>query len=190
MIRRTIVVVLAVTLLAGCVTRNELMTRATQNVADLRPAAGKALVVFLRPEERAEETQAIVYDGTQFIGVVWEFWYQADPGAHRFMVISEAADFMDADLVAGRTYYAQVRPRMGAWRARFSLRPLSATANASDIANWVTFCRLGIANEAGFRWAEENRPSVLDKKAKWEPVWVTKPDRPILHADDGKPAVD
>ena len=193
MIRRTVVVALAATLLAGCVTRNELMTRASQNVSDLRPAPGKALVVFLRPEERAEETQAIVYDGTQFIGVVWEFWavgYQADPGAHRFMVISEAADFMDADLVAGRTYYAQVRPRMGAWRARFSLRPLSATANARDIANWVTYCRLGIANEDGFRWAEENRPSVLDKKAKWEPVWVTKPDRPILHADDGKPAVD
>jgi hypothetical protein len=189
---RTVVVALAATLV-GCVPRGDLMTRASANTSELRPAAGKALVIFLRPEERAGETQAVVYDGTQFIGVVWEFWavgYQADPGEHRFMVISEAADFMDADLVAGRTYYVEVRPRLGAWRARFSLRPLSATANARDIAGWVADCRLGIANEAGLRWAEANRPSVLEKKAAWEPQWLKKADRPVLRADDGKRAAD
>jgi hypothetical protein len=190
--RRTVVVALAA-MLGGCVTRTDLMTRASANTSELRPAAGKALVIFLRPEERAGETQAVVYDGTPFIGVVWEFWavgYQADPGEHRFMVISEAADFMDADLVAGRTYYVEVRPRLGAWRARFSLHPLSATANARDIEGWVADCRLGIANEDGFRWAEANRPSVLEKKAAWEPQWLKKADRPVLRAADGKLVAD
>ncbi len=40
------------------------------------------------------------------------------------MVVSEAADFAKADVEAGKTYYVLVTPRMGWWKARFSLRPL------------------------------------------------------------------
>jgi hypothetical protein len=159
----------------------------------LRPAPGKALILFLRPEERGGNVQAVVYDGAQFIGVSsvsWAIAYLADPGTHRFMVISEAADFMDADLVAGRIYYAQVRPRMGAWRARFSLSPLSVRTDARAIEGWVAESRLATANDAGREWAARNRPSVLEKKAAWEPKWLEKADRPVLHADDGRPAVD
>ena len=34
-----------------------------------------------------------------------------------FSVVGEAADFLEADLAAGKTYYIQVAPRMGAWKA-------------------------------------------------------------------------
>jgi hypothetical protein len=187
--RPTIVVAMATSVLVACTVRSDLMSPADGQTSRLRPAAGKALVVFLRPEERAAAVQAVVYDGTQFVGVVSQSWavaYDAEPGAHRFMVVSEAADFLDAELEPGRIYYVQVRPRMGAWRARFSFRPLSATADARSIDGWLADSRLAAVNEAGQQWAERNRPSVLAKKAAYEPKWLEKSDRPVLHADDGR----
>jgi hypothetical protein len=191
--RRVAVLALAVGLLAGCTVRSDLMSPTGESPNGLRPAPGKALVVFLRPEYVGYAIQAVVYDGTQFIGVVSRYAavaYQTDPGAHRFMVVSEAADFMDADLAPGRTYFAQVRPRMGVWRARFSLAPLSATADARDIATWLAESKVVTANAAGRRWDEENRPSVLAKKAAYERKWLEKEDRPMLHADDGSAPAD
>jgi hypothetical protein len=194
MIGRTkVLLALAVGLLAGCSVRSDLMAPTGEPTSGLRPAAGKALVVFLRPEYVGYAIQAVVYDDTQFIGVVSRYAavaYQADPGPHRFMVVSEAADFMDADLAPGRTYFAQVRPRMGAWRARFSLAPLSATADARDIASWLAESKVVTANAAGRRWDEANRPSVLEKKAAYERKWLEKADRPMLHADDGSAPVE
>jgi hypothetical protein len=66
---------------------------------------------------------------------------------------------------------------------------LGAT-DAREIEGWVAESRLATANEAGRQWAERNSPSVLEKKAAWEPKWLEKGDRPVLHADDGRPAVD
>jgi hypothetical protein len=195
MIRYRIVapVALVAALLAGCSVRSDLMTATGESSGGLRPAPGKALVVFLRPEYVGYAIQAVVYDDVQFIGVVSRHSavaYQAEPGTHRFMVVSEAADFMDADLARGRTYFVQVRPRMGAWRARFSLAPLSATADARDIAAWLAESRVASANDRGRRWAEENRSSVLHKKAAYEPKWLEKADRPVLHRDDGSAPID
>jgi hypothetical protein len=191
--RRMAVVALAAGVLAGCTVRSDLMSPTGESTSALRPAPGKALVVFLRPEYAGYAIQAVVYDDAELVGVVSRHSavaYQAEPGAHRFMVVSEAADFMDADLTRGRTYFVQVRPRMGAWRARFSLAPLSATADARDIAAWLAESKVATTNAKAREWAEQNRPSVLQKKAAYEPKWLAKADRPVLHADDGTAPVE
>jgi hypothetical protein len=174
---------------AGCSVQSDLMTRTGDRATTLAPEAGKALVVFLRPTLTGYAIQAAVYDGERFIGIVSRHAavpYQADPGAHRFMVVSEAADFLDAELAPGRTYFVNVAPRMGAWRARFSLLPLSAERDARDVATWLGESTVVAPNADGQAWAERNHASVLKKKNAYEPKWLQKAARPTLHAGDGR----
>ena len=121
---------LAVLLLAslgGC--QSSMMVKAGDS--EPMPAPGKALVVFLRPSSFGGAIQSSVYDTHEgedtFIGIVsaeTKVAYEAEPGDHLFMVVAENADFMIAHLDAGKTYYALVSPRMGLWKARFSLLPI------------------------------------------------------------------
>ena len=181
-------VLLAASLTVGCGVRSNLMTPTGESAQALRPAPGKALVVFLRPAYVGYAIQAVVYDGSDFIGVVSRWTavpYQADPGAHRLMVVSEAADFLDADLAEGRTYFVEVQPRMGAWRARFSLRGLSANADAAEISAWLARSTVVAPNARGRDWATENQASTMKKKGAYEPKWLAKETRPVLRVDDG-----
>jgi len=50
--------------------------------------------------------------------------YNVEPGEHKLMVVAENADFMAANLVAGKTYYSVAKVRYGALTARFSLFPI------------------------------------------------------------------
>jgi hypothetical protein len=117
----------------GCTRRNVNMTPTGQAAATLKPHPGNSLVVFLRPGRAAGLVHASVYDDDTILGVSsanTAIPYQAKPGTHRFMVVGEAADFLDADLVEGRTYYVLVGYRTGAWRVRFSLVPLDPQRQA------------------------------------------------------------
>ena len=90
------------------------------------PNPERALVVFLRPG--GSGIHASVYAGEEFLSFFHKqtcFLYEAKPGKHRFMVVSEAADFLAADLEGGKIYFVLVSPRMGMWRARFSLLPIT-----------------------------------------------------------------
>src|SRR5690348_12397408 len=124
----------ALVLMGGCVATSTQMVKTSVSPA---PEEGKALVVFMRPSMLGFAIQSSVYDthgaGNEFIGIVsakTKVAYQAAPGNHLFMVIGENADFMNADLQAGKTYYVLVSPRMGAWKARFSLLPIHDDASA------------------------------------------------------------
>jgi hypothetical protein len=190
---RTTAVALAACLATGCAIRSDLMAPTGENPTTLRPQPGKALVVFVRPAFTGYAIQAVVYDGERFIGVVSRFSavpYQAEPGAHRLMVVSEAADFLDADLAEGRTYFVEVQPRMGAWRARFSIRPVSATAEARNISAWLAEAKVVTPNAEGQAWAARNQASAMKKKAAYEPKWIAKANRPELRVDDGTPPLE
>jgi hypothetical protein len=185
-------VALAVCLASACNIRSDLMKATGVSPTALRAEPGKALIVFVRPGSHGSENQAVVYDGDRFIGVVSRFTavpYQAAPGSHRLMVVSEVADFMDADVAEGPTYFVEVRPRLGWVRARFSLRPLSATTEAHNIAGWLAESTVVTPNADGLAWAARNQESVLKKKAAFEPRWLEKADRPGLRVDDGTPQV-
>jgi hypothetical protein len=148
------------------------------------PEEGKALVIFLRSSFVGSAISASVYDApdgeTKFIGVIQHkqrVAYQAEPGQHRFMVIAENADFMDATLEAGKTYYVLVSPRMGAWKARFSLLPIhndttsEENVNTADFKKWMTNTQLVEATDSNRAWYERTQASIEEKKADYLRKW-------------------
>ncbi len=157
------------------------------------PPADQATLVFLRPSNFGFAIQSVVYDVTNdsaqpaLVGIVSaskKIGLTTAPGQRRFMVVSEAADFMDAELVAGKTYYALVTPRMGLWRARFSLRPMNA--NDPELAGYLGTTNWVENTAASGAWSRENMTSVQAKKAEYLVEWLAKPDKPVLKAGDGR----
>ena len=171
-------------LLAGCVS-NPMAPVADQTLPPA--AADSAQVVFMRDAYTGKAIVSSLYDvtdgKTRFIGVMangTKIAYPTTPGKHTFMVVSEAADFMEADLVAGKTYYALVTPRMGLWKARFSLWPISNDPEAAhslkskNFKGWVEDTDLVTNSPKSLAWYERVKASVEKKRASYWPVWQEK----------------
>jgi len=158
--------------------------------------AGKAQIVCVRPRGPAPGIQASVFEIVDekpvLIGISasgTRFAHAVAPGQHLFMVVSEAADFLSADVEAGKTYYMRVVPRMGAWKARFSLDAVGAAECCSKrFESQLEDCRPVAMNGDSEKWASENMSSVLTKYAGYYPKWMEKRDsaRPHLAASDGR----
>ena len=96
------------------------------------------------------------------------------------MVISEAADFMEAKLAPGKTYYAVVTPRMGAWKARFSLWPVKSMSNNEfnlqnkEFDNWLKKGKVVTNTPAGEQWLTANSAGIRSKQTEYQTVWKRK----------------
>jgi hypothetical protein len=180
-------------LLAGCAGSSSMMRDVPADQSDYAPEPGQALVVFMRPSGLGFAIQSVVFDATpeepKLVGIVsakTKIAYQVDPGEHRFMVVSESADFMDATLSEGKTYYALVTPRIGVWRARFSLHPVRKNEiGEKEFNEWIKDTRWVENTEQSDAWARDNMPSVREKQAENITEWLNKPDKPILYPQDG-----
>ncbi len=176
----------------GCVSPVAKMNHSVRSSAVTAPEPDKALVIFMRPRGAAFNTHAIVYDGNKLIGTVpynSKLPFMAEPGKHIFMVISESADFMQADLKAGKTYYAQVIARMGWWRARFSLLPIHKKELETErVRGWIAKSQFVKNAESLYEWDRHNKPSILEKQETYFPVWQSKSDadKPYLRLEDGE----
>lgn len=162
-------------------------------------AAGESKVVFMRAANYAFAVAASLFDVTdsgepKFIGIVRahnKIVYPVTPGQHTFMVVSEAADFMQATVVGGKTYYALITPRMGAWKARFSFRPVRASElDSAQFASWDRGTRVVTNTPSTLDWAQANAASVANKRDRWWPEWSSKPESSrasqTLNAEDGR----
>lgn len=166
------------------------------------PETGKALVVFLRPSFYGGAIASTVYDapdgGDTFLGALShkdKLAVQMEPGVHRFMVIAENADFLDATLEAGKTYYVLIKARPGVWKARFSLIPVHARADAeyslqgAEFKEWDAATSFVEKTPAAEAWYAEHKASVDEKKADYLQKWnrMAAEDRAplVLHAEDG-----
>lgn len=100
----------------------------------MRPVAGpepagvppnKAKVVFVRPSSFANKVIFTIIDERgYFLGdstAGGRFAVFFDPGEHYFIAWTETTETVKAMLAPGRTYYVEVRPKMGVWKARASL---------------------------------------------------------------------
>ena len=171
------------------------MVKADQPVV-VRP--DEATVVFMRATMFGAAISAAVYDVTasdsKFIGIIehgTKLAYHVPAGEHTFMVASEAADFMKATLSPGKTYYALVTPRMGAWRARFSFRPLrQADLAGAEFSEWDKGTNLVENSPKSLAWAAQNAASVQEKRTAYWIKWTEKPieqqESQTLHAEDGQ----
>lgn len=195
------IVLIASTLaLVGCAS-TPMKEASTQTIQKVR--AEESQVVFMRSSFVGSAISASLYDvskgNPEFIGIIdngTKIAYTTAPGKRVFMVVSEAADFLEADLAAGKTYYSLVTPRMGMWKARFSLWPIrndgtSEYNTASDSFNgWLTGTKLVENSPETLAWNTANIDSVKSKYAEYWPVWKEKSAEDLaartLKPTDGK----
>ncbi|MDX5362802.1 MAG: DUF2846 domain-containing protein [Pseudazoarcus pumilus] len=179
-----LLMVCAIVTLTGCASSPMLVAN-TQHLPE--PTPDQAQVVFMRSSLLGSAINASLYrvdrGQIEFIGIMangTKIVHRVPPGKHVFMVVSEAADFMEADLAAGKTYHSLVTPRMGAWKARFSLWPIKADAGAeystasSDFAGWLKNTRLVENTPQSRAWYDANKNSVYMKYTEYWPVWQGK----------------
>lgn len=162
-------------------------------------AAADAKVVFMRATNYGGAIAASVFDVTEagqpkLIGIIHrgnKLAYPVKPGLYTFMVVSEAADFMQATVVGGKTYYALVTPRMGVWKARFSFKPVRGDELAGNqFAKWDRGTRLVVNTPKTLAWAKDNAADIADKRDRYLPEWSSKPESDraaqTLNAEDGR----
>lgn len=194
------IALLALVLLSGCVSTSDYMTSATGPAPTAN--SDKALVVFMRPSNLGGMIQSSVYrtegSGNEFIGIVsanTKTAYLAEPGEHLFMVVAENADFVNATVEAGKTYYVLVSPRMGVWKARFSLLPIhndpAAKYNlaSADFAEWQRDTRWVEKSASADAWYTSHEADIAEKQAdymqKWNEASAEQKAELTLHAKDG-----
>jgi hypothetical protein len=164
----------------------------------LVPKPDQALIVFLRSTFVGNAISASIFDvsgeETEFIGIVkngTKIAYDLIPGEHTFMVVSEAADFMKATVVAGKTYYALISPRTGAWKARFSFRPLRQGDLATQkFDKWDSRTKLVDNTPESEAWAAKHAVDINNKRAKYWTVWsgksLERQEVQTLNPEDGR----
>lgn len=167
-----------------------------------RPDANTALVVFLRSSFVGSAIQSSVYetdaDSQRFLGIVsnkTRLATRVAPGAHRFMVIAENADFMEATVEAGKTYYVLISPRPGMWKARFSLLPIRNDQNAqlslqsSDFAKWMEKTTMVEIAPAAEEWYHKHQANISKKRSgylkKWDQMSPADRAELTLNPEDG-----
>lgn len=157
-------------------------------LAPIAPRRDLAVVVFVQPTKRSYDWAAI-YEDDRFVAVVQDRTHavhEAVPGAHRYAVVSEAADFLDADLAAGRVYFVLVQPRMGGVRMRYSLLPIAPDRESWDeLPAWLAETHAVTPNQRAFSWVETHRDGAARLRERYLVPWLDKPDRPSLAAEDG-----
>ena len=191
---RSFVLAGLVLLLSGCAGRIVRMESMPAE-ASPTPLPGKAMVVFIRGRDSAL-VQSTVYEvkGTEveMIGIVaakTKVAYQVDPGKRMFMAVGETADFMNADVQAGRTYYVNVAPHLGNWKARFALDPIHrAQLDSAEFKSAFSDTRWVMKTAATDVWFAANRSSIQSKRSESYSNWLKTPEneRAALRADDGR----
>jgi hypothetical protein len=183
-------------LLAGCAGTVTNMREIPVAQAPTAPDAGMAMLVFLRPSGLGFGVQSTVYeirnDEPVLIGIVaakTRVAHQVRPGKYLFMTIGENADFMSAEVQAGRTYYVKVEPRMGAWKARFGLEPYRLKdLGGQPFVGELAECKPIVKIPESDAWAAANMTSIRQKRSEYYGEWVKQPEaaRPHLRAEDGR----
>ena len=146
----------------GCASKK--MDFVTDDSFVRQPADGKALVYFIR------DTWAIgypeIFDDDEFIGILSEnthIAHQAAPGKHRFMVRSEPADYLEADLGPGKIYSSSIVSRPGGWTPNYGFGPLTQI-DPSSVDGILSETRQVAVNQQGKAWGEKRKKEVQAAK--------------------------
>lgn len=172
---------------------------APQRVATAPAAAaaaddGSSRIIFMRVSKQSSSTNASLFDVTEagepkFIGNVnagTKISYSLSPGIYTFMVMGETADFMQATIVGGKTYYALVIPRSGA--TRFAIEPVRRNEiGGKEFGTWDRGTKMmtGTGSAQAFNAAE-----VAEKRNRYWQDWSKKAPGEraelTINAEDGR----
>lgn len=187
----------------------ESMRQLQMTKVNQRPVAGEneAMLVFMRSSSRFNMVSAAVFDvsdeKTKFLGVVnagTKVMYRAQPGAYTFMVMKVSsfgavpgeADFMRANVLSGRTYYASVVPyTIFPGQAGFSLRPVrSKDASGSEFSDAENSTHFVVNSQTIERWSPGFEDEGHLKRAEQWPRWGSRSAEEraarTLNSEDGR----
>lgn len=190
-------VCLAAFMVSGCT--SDLM-RPSEQKPSATVAGDRARIVFIRSTMISAAVGVEILEVTngdfKFIGQLPtgnRILYETTPGEKVFMAYGMAADFMRANLAAGKTYYSIVRPNWGT--GGFAPTPVRAdgttdyNTKSPDFAGWISNTTLIEPNEKAHAWMQENKQRYQEIYSDYWSRWMRKTDdekaQRTLRPEDG-----
>lgn len=170
-------------LLGGCATPKLMNDAESQAIP--QPAAGKAAIVFMRTSFVAGAISAEIIDiengELSLVGGLpmgKKIVHFTDPGEKVYMAYGTAADFMIANVEAGKTYYSIVRPNWGS--GAFIPTPVRTDGSSDfntgieEFQKWVDETDLLVKRPDADAWFEQNRAKYQDRYERYWQKFETK----------------
>jgi hypothetical protein len=155
-------------------------------------ADASSKLVFMRVSKQSSGNDAALFDvtdagGPRFIGTVnaaSKLSYPLNPGLYTFMVVGETAEFMQATIVGGKTYYALVIPKAGA--KRFAIEPVRQNEiGGKEFVSWDRATRPMAGSGGAYNAADAG-----EKRSRHWQEWVRKAESEraelTINAEDGR----
>ncbi len=168
----------------------------TPNVTS--PVTGKAMIVFLRPDRGGMSfmmgsaggagTYAMLYQDDKYIGQLLpkhQLAYEVDPGKYTFMLAGFTADFMEAEVQAGKKYYVTVETIPMGVGIGFKFRPQNGQQDQAKLEVLHKAMKRVEPNDMGQQMAEKNEAKRQKLKEKYFTQWQNSKDRSVLNASAG-----
>ncbi len=157
----------------------------------LSPTNEKALVRFMRPSGLGSAINFNIWDGDKVIGnsvAKAQFDYLADPGQHLFVAIAENKTFLEADLEAGKIYYILTQVKMGMWKARVGLVPVTKGSEYWDkVTDYEKELKKLEPDVALLQsWEDANKDKIKAVITEYETKLKTEEQWPTLTITDGR----
>lgn len=165
--KKLFILFLLVLALSGCASK--LMSPAINST---QPVTGDdASIIFFRTSSFGGAVQAPVAEyvngSVKFVGILstdTKIRYILPAGEHDFVVGGESSNFLRADVVPGKYYYVRVEPRMGFFKTRFKLVPMTADAlKDAKLQNSIANSKMVSVNASGEEWFAEHKADMLAK---------------------------
>jgi uncharacterized protein DUF2846 len=149
-----------------------------------RPAPGKALIYFARTQTMGFAVKVKLFADGKFLGLIQSKTYipvEVDPGKHEFIVETENAGFLEAEVAAGKIYVVQVAIHMGAMKARTHFEVARTGSEAmQEFKKTQKDLRALTTTEEGLQWVKEDDPKIQEIigkfRAKGEEFEHLKPE--------------
>ena len=136
-----------------------------------RPAAGKVLVYFARPQLMGAAVKVKLFADGEFLGIISSEGYvpwEGEPGKHEFIVAAENAGFLEAELMPDKIYFVQVAIHMGAMKARTHFEVARKGSEAlEEITKKHDQLRLITTTDDGRAWVTEDKQDIDKTVAKF-----------------------
>ena len=182
---------------AGCASRG--MMAKDENPTT--PTPDRAVITLMYPRQPTDFVSVSVYDVTEpqtkFIGILEngsKIAYPVPAGKYTFMIVANSTDFLDAQVAAGKTYYAvveQTQPHAAGLMFRYAFRAVRAaeidSADFREINRWTPFRAKTAKADA---WYGTTESSVRNRREANLPIWgvrtAAERSSRTLNVEDGR----
>jgi len=162
------------------------------------PVSDKAMIVFMRPDRGGmafmmgsaggSGTYAMLYQGDKYIGQLLpkhQLAYEVEPGKYNFMLAGFTADFMEAEVQAGKKYFVNIETIPMGIGIGFKFRPQNGQQDQAKLEQMHKAMKRVEPNEAGQKFAANHESKRMKLKEKYYTQWQNSKDRTVLNSNAG-----